>query len=176
MVDAISTWLHVLAITLWIGPQVFLFAAAVPAVRTIEDAGVRAGVMRVLTARFAWLGWMAMAVIILTGITNVFVAAGDVPGESAADLTSLASDFRFARIFWEKMFLVAVALVLTAFHTFSVGPRQLRLMEDASTDEAAVRRVRRLSVTTSGIALLASVGALYLGAVLSNHDYSFVID
>ena len=174
MVDAISTWLHVLAITLWIGPQVFLFAAAVPAVRTIEDAGVRARVLRVLTVRFGWLGWSAMAVIIVTGITNLFVAAGDLPGQNAGDL--LSSDFRFTRIFWEKMFLVAVALVLTAVHTFSIGPRQLRLMEDASTDEAAVRRVRRLSMTTSGIALLASIGALYLGAVLSNHDYSFVID
>jgi len=174
MVDAISTWLHVLAITLWIGPQVFLFVAAVPAIRTIEDAGVKARVMRVLTARFAWLGWTAMAVIIITGITNLFVAAGDLPGQSAGDL--LSSDFRFTRIFWEKMFLVAVALVLTAVHTFSIGPRQLRLMENASTDEAAVRRVRRLSIATSGSALLASVVALYLGAVLSNHDYSFVID
>jgi len=135
---------------------------------------VKARVMRVLTARFAWLGWTAMAVIIITGITNLFVAAGDLPGQSAGDL--LSSDFRFTRIFWEKMFLVAVALVLTAVHTFSIGPRQLRLMENASTDEAAVRRVRRLSIATSGSALLASVVALYLGAVLSNHDYSFVID
>ncbi len=174
MVDAISTWLHVLAITLWIGPQVFLFAAAVPAVRTIEDAGVRARVMRVLTARLGWLGWSAMAVIIVTGVANLFVAAGDLPGQSAGDL--LSSDFRFTRVFWEKMFLVAVALVLTAVHTFSIGPRQLRLMEDASTDEAAVRRVRRISMATSGSALLASIGALYMGAVLSNHDYSFVID
>jgi hypothetical protein len=61
-------------------------------------------------------------------------------------------------------------------HTFVVGPRQLRLMEDASADEATVRRVRRLSMATSGSALLASIVALYLGAVLSNHDYSFVID
>ena len=174
MVDAISTWLHVLAITLWIGPQVFLFAAAVPAVRTIEDAGVRARVMRVLTARLGRLGWSAMAVILVTGITNLFVAAGDLPGQNAGDL--LSSDFRFTRVFWEKMFFVVVALVLTAVHTFSVGPRQLRLMEEASADETAVRRVRRLSMATSGIALLASVGALYMGAVLSNHDYSFVID
>jgi hypothetical protein len=31
-------------------------------------------------------------------------------------------------------------------------------------------------MATSGSALLASIVALYLGAVLSNHDYSFVID
>ena len=174
MADATITWLHVLAITLWIGPQVFLFAAAVPAVRTIEDAGVRARVMQVLTSRFAWLGWSAMAVIIVSGIANLFVVAGDLPGQSAGDL--LSSDLRFTLVFWEKMFLVAVALVLTALHTFMVGPRQLRLMEDASADEATVRRTRRLSMATSGSALLASIVALYLGAVLSNHDYSFVID
>jgi uncharacterized membrane protein len=171
MVDAISTWLHVLAITLWIGPQVFLFAVAVPAVRTIEDAGVRARVLRVLTVRFGWLAWSAMALIFFTGISNLFVAAGDLSGQNAGDL--LSSDLRFTRIFWEKMFLVSVAVVLTAVHTFSIGPRQLRLMEDASTDEGAMRRVRRLSMVTSGIALLASIGALYLGAVLVHHDYSF---
>ncbi len=170
MVDAISTWLHVLAITLWIGPQVFLVAAVAPAVRTIEDTGVRARVLRVLTARFGWLGWSAMAVIIATGIANLFVVAGDLPGQSAGDL--LSSDFRFTRVFREKMFLVSVAVVLTAVHTFSIGPRLLRLMEDASADEEARRRARRISIVTSSIALLASIGALYLGAVLSNHDYS----
>lgn len=189
MVDAVSTWLHVFGITLWIGPQVFLFAAAVPAVRTIEDAGVRARVLRVLTARFGWLSWSAMAVIIVTGIANLFVAAGDVPGQNAGDLIDaefrftrilngdfFSADLRFTRIFWEKMFLVFVAVVLTAVHTFAIGPRQLRLMEEASTDEAAMRRVRRLSILTSGIALLASIGALYLGSLLVHHDYSFGLD
>ncbi len=172
MVDAISTWLHVLAITLWIGPQVFIFAVAVPAVRTIEDAGVRARVMRVLTARLGWLGWTAMAVIIVTGFTNLLVVADGPSGKSVGDLLDLSFDLRFARVFWEKMFLVALAVVLTAVHTFSIGPRQLRLMEDASADKAELRRVRRLSMATSGIALLASIVELYLGAVLSNHSYS----
>lgn len=170
MGDAISIWLHVLAVTLWVGPQVFLFAAAIPALRTIEDVRQRAAVMRVLVVRFGWIGWSAMGVIILTGIWNLF----NVPGFSAGDL--LTSDLRYTRVFWEKMSLVAVALVLTAVHTFAVGPRQLRLMETTDAEDSAIKRARMLSMLTSGGALLASIVALYMGAVLSNYEYSLVAD
>ena len=175
MTDAISTWLHVLAITIWIGPQVFLFAVAVPAVRTIEDARQRAGVMRTITERFGWLAWSAMAVIVVTGVTNLLIVA-DNSGFSAGDLIDFGSDLRYARIFWEKMFFVALILGLTALHTFVIGPRHLQLMEDESADEEALRKARRLSMIVSGASLLASILALYMGAVLSNHDYSFVIE
>lgn len=173
MTDAISIWLHVLAVSLWVGPQVFLFAAAVPALRTIEDVRERARVMRTLVVRFGWIGWSAMGVIFVTGIWNLANAADTAPGiGNAGDL--LSSDLRFTRIFWEKMSFVAVALILTAVHTFWVGPRQLQLMEDAEADEAAISRTRRLSMITSGIALLASIAAIYMGALLANHEYSFI--
>jgi putative copper resistance protein D len=172
--DAISIWLHVLAVTLWVGPQVFLFAAAIPALRTIEDVRQRTGIIRVLVVRFGWIGWTAMGVIVLTGIWNLVNAADVAPVGNAGDL--LSSDLRFTRIFWEKMLLVAIAFVLTALHTFVVGPRQLRLMEEAPADDAAIHGTRRLSIIISSVALLASIGAIYMGALLSNHEYSFVPD
>jgi uncharacterized membrane protein len=42
MSEAITPWLHVLAVSVWVGPQFFLFLAAVPALRTIEDRQLRA--------------------------------------------------------------------------------------------------------------------------------------
>jgi uncharacterized membrane protein len=174
--DAISIWIHILAVTVWIGPQVFLFAVAVPAVRTIEDARQRAAVMRTMAVRFGWLAWSAMAVIAVTGVTNLLVAAGNLPGYGAGDLIDLGSDLRYARLFWEKMFLVALVIGLTALHTFVIGPRQVQLMEEASPDEEALRRTRRLSMIVSGAALLASILAVYMGAVLANHEYSFVTE
>jgi uncharacterized membrane protein len=51
MSDAITPWLHILAVTVWVGPQFFLFIAALPAIRTIEDRQTRARVMRMIVTR-----------------------------------------------------------------------------------------------------------------------------
>jgi copper resistance protein D len=169
MTDAISLWLHLLAVTLWIGPQVFLFVAAIPAVRTIEDMETRARLTRIMVTRFGYLGAAALVVIVITGVINLY----QIDGFTTAELVSGDADLKFTRIFWEKMFLVGLAVALVGIHVFAIGPRQLRLAESARQDPAEARNLRRLSVTLSGVGLLASVGALYLGALLGHHDYSF---
>lgn len=171
MTDSITPWLHLLAITIWIGPQFFLFVAAIPAIRTIEDAETRARVMKTIATRFGWLAWGAMLVIILTGISNIFQTDSEAPGD---DLWN--SDFPWGRIFMEKMVFVGVAIVLTAIHSFWIGPRQAQIADQMHADPSEARNLRRLSITISGFALLASIGALYMGAVLANHDYSFKPD
>jgi uncharacterized membrane protein len=170
MSESITPWLHILAITVWIGPQFFLFLAAIPAIRTIEDAQVRAQTLRTIVTRFGWIAWGAMAVIILTGISNLFQTGSDAP------FSLWDSDYRWFRIFAEKMTLVGLAVALTVVHTFWVGPQQLRLAEQLDADPAAVRNARRLSIAISAAGLLASIGALYLGVVLADHEYTFVVD
>jgi uncharacterized membrane protein len=164
MSDAVTVWLHLLGVALWIGPQVFLFAAAIPAVRTVEDAQARVTALRVLTTRLGWLSWGAMLLIVLTGISNLFQVGADAP----FDLGDFG--YRWGRLFAEKMVFVGVAVVLSLIHTFVVGPRQLALMEQAASDPAQLRQVRMLSIMLSSITLLASIGALYMGAVLENHE------
>jgi uncharacterized membrane protein len=171
MSDAITTWLHILAVTIWVGPQFFLFVAALPAIRTIEDRQTRARVMRVIVTRFGWLAWIAMGVIVLTGISNLFQVGADTPLNWAS-----ANDFRYGRLFAEKMFLVAITVSLTAVHSFYVGPRQLALNEQMEADPAEVGRLRRISIAISITSLLASVLAIFMGAVLANHSYSFEPD
>ena len=58
MSEAITLWLHLLAVTVWLGPQFFLFLAAIPALRAIDDAETRARVMRIIVyaLRLAGLG------------------------------------------------------------------------------------------------------------------------
>ena len=72
MGEAVNPWLHIVAATIWVGPQFFLFIAAIPAVRTIEDAQARARVMRVLTTRFGWLALGAILVLVITGVGNMY--------------------------------------------------------------------------------------------------------
>jgi uncharacterized membrane protein len=171
MSEAVTPWLHILAVAVWVGPQFFLFIAALPAIRTIEDRQTRARVMRIVATRFGWLAWAAMLVIVLSGISNLYQVGADTPLNWAS-----ANDFRYGRIFAEKMVFVGTAVALTAVHTFVVGPRQLALAEQVDADPAETARLRRISIVISSVALLASVLAIFMGALLANHDYSFEPD
>ena len=143
-----------------------MFAAALPAIREIGDRQLRAKVMRVVVVRFSYVAWGAMAVIVLTGISNIFQTTDDFPH-------FFDSDYRYFQVFSTKMTLLGATVLLTAAHTFIVGPQQLRLAEDPNPDETEVLRLRRWSIILSSAALLGSVAVLFCGALLTNHDWSF---
>ncbi len=157
MPEAINPALHLLAAAVWVGPQVFLFVAAVPAIRTVEDAQVRARIMRVLTTRFGWLAWGAMLVLVITGIGNLFEIAPVDPED--------INDINYGWILSVKIVLVVATIVLTAFHSFVIGPRMLRLQEGAA-DEAEVASARRVSIIVSAGNLLLALGILFSAALL----------
>ena len=167
MTDAITPWVHVVAVTVWLGPQFFLFLAAIPAVRTIEDQEVRLRVIRVISRRFGWLALAALAVIVLSGMSNLFQVGAD----TGIDLWS--TDFRYFHLFSAKMAVLGLAVLLTTAHVFILGPRLLRLQEEASANSTDVARLRAISVAVSGLGLLASIAVVYLGILVSDHAYSF---
>lgn len=168
LTDAITPWLHILAVTVWVGPQFMMFMVAVPAIRTIEDQQTRARVMRTIVTRFGWMAWAAMAVIILSGISNIFQVQDIDPN---VDIGS--TDIRWFHWFSGKMVLVAMMLVLTAVHTFVIGPKQLALNERDDVDKADIARLRRASMLISGGALLLSIVVILFGMILSDHGYTF---
>ena len=158
MGEAVNPWLHILAATIWVGPQFFLFFAAVPAVRTIEDARERAKVMRVMTTRFGYLAWGALAVLVLTGIGNLYEEDLDV---------DVLFDRNFGVIFQVKMTLLIITIVLTALHSFVIGPRMSALQESV-TDESQIASMRRVSMIVSGVNLLVAVAIIFCGALLAS--------
>lgn len=158
MGEAVNPWLHIMAATIWVGPQFFLFIAAVPAVRTIEDAKQRAAVMRVMTRRFGYLAWGALAVLVATGIANLY--------EEDLDVDDLF-DRNFGIIFQVKMTLLIVTVALTALHSFVIGPR-LSAMQESVSDESQIASMRRLSMVISGINLLVAVAIIFCGALLAS--------
>lgn len=157
MGEAVNPWLHILAATVWVGPQVFLFAAAVPAVRTIEDAKERARVMRLITTRFGYLAWGAMLVLVVTGIGNMYEHDEDI-------------DFLFDRnwgtIFEVKMTLVILTVILTAVHSFVIGPRMLA-MQESVVAEAQIASMRRVSIIISAVNALLALGILFSAALMN---------
>jgi uncharacterized membrane protein len=107
-----------------------------------------------------------MAVIVLSGVSNLF--------QEADEFGHLWDpDYRYFQIFSTKMLLVGLIVLLTAVHTFVIGPKQLRLMEEMRSDSAEAASLRRASIIISSLTLLVSIAVVYAAALLANHDYSF---
>jgi uncharacterized membrane protein len=162
--ESIVFWIHLLAAAIWVGSQVFMFGAVMPALRTLDE-GARRGALLVLNRRFARLGWGALAILVLTGIENVMRRQDET--DRVFDF-----DFRYAWIFVVKLALVAAVIALTAIHTEVVGPRLLALQESRAGSEE-VARARRLSIVLSVLNLLAAVAILFLVTLLQNGEFSF---
>jgi putative copper export protein len=143
-----------------------MFAAVVPALHALGDETARRRAVVVLNRRFAWLGWGALAILVLTGIDNVIQRQNDY------DIV-FDYDFRYAWIFVVKLVLVAAVVALTAIHSYVLGPRLLALQEAGPAGAAELGRMRRLSIQVSVLNLVAAVAILFAVALLQNGEFSF---
>ncbi len=161
MFNAIVLWLHILGAVVFVGPQIFLAAVAMPAVREIGDAKLRQDLTRRITRGFGYLGGGALALVILTGFYN-FAQAQD---DGLMD---------FKRYFWVlniKMTLAIVVVLLTAIHGFVLG-RRLQELQERNAPEAEIAQARQYSMMASIATLGLSVVILLLAALLAS-SWSF---
>ena len=163
MTSAITFWLHILAVAIFVGPQFFLFLASMPAVRVIEDRDTRLRVMRVMTRRFGYIAMGALLIILLTGLSNV----GSVQSDTGINI--LSPDFRYTWIFTAKMIMVGVLVAFTGAHAMFIGPRLLRLQEDAHGGQ---KKLRTISIVISALNLLLAIAIIYTASLLAQHDFS----
>ena len=100
-------WLHVLAAITWIGGMLFLALVLVPVTRRLEDRALRARLFHAVGLRFRTVGWIALGVLVATGLGNLWLYPSllTTPG------------------FLWKLGLVVLALVLSAVHDFYLGPQ-----------------------------------------------------
>jgi putative copper resistance protein D len=154
--------LHLIAAAVWAGGLVFLGLAVGAARGTLVDRD-RIALFRRLGRRFLVVGGIALAVLVATG-TNM-----------AADrLASFGDlfDTDYGKRLAEKLALVIVVIVLTAFHSFVQGPALSRLREEAleRPDDAelaaTIRRKSARAGSVSALNLLATMAVLVLAARL----------
>lgn len=128
----VRLFLHVLGATVWVGGQIAL-AAVVPIVRAHGGRDAARAVAR----RFQLIAWPAFALLVVTGIWNLFaIHAGD---QSSQYLTTLLV----------KLLLVGVSAACAAAHI------------------VVTRHNPAVGGALAGIALLAALGALFYGVVLT---------
>ena len=167
--DNISLILHVSAAVLFIGPQVILFLAVIPATWLIEDQRLRRDVTMVVTQRFAKLSAAALVLLLVTGLYQFYSV---VPTAVSDDMMS----YRFGMLFMTKMTLFVIVVALVGVHIV-VGKRVGQLTEAAIAgegEEFELENARRRSFLLSAILMLVSFAILAFGVVLGRGEFSYV--
>jgi putative copper export protein len=142
--STIRVFLHVLAATVWVGGQLTL-GVLITAVRPAGPERIRA-----VARRFQQVAWPAFAVLLATGVWNLF--ALDAAEQRGPWLVTLLV----------KLVCVAVTGTAAAIHVLVAAPRVRR-----ATDEAARRKAAAFSGACEGISVLFAIAALFLGVLLS---------
>jgi uncharacterized membrane protein len=121
----LSVTLHVLAAMLWLGGMMFLAAVGAPVLRQVDSVSLRAELFKKLGTRFRTVGWAAIAVLLVTGVTNLWLR-----GFLRADviLTPHFWAAPFGRMLLLKLLAVLAMLVIQAMHDFRHGPHASRLL------------------------------------------------
>ena len=131
----VNVTIHLLAAFLWLGGLLFLGAVGAPALRQIEPASLRAEVFQRLGQRFRPVGWIAIAVLLVTGVLNLHVR-GLLMWETLGDGGFWASVY--GRTLLWKLICVAAIVSGSGYHDFVVGPAASRA-EAGSAQALALR-------------------------------------
>lgn len=165
-------WMHILGICLYVGPQVFLAFAWVPASRGISDLPTRVAAMRTITRRFGYIGGVGLVMIILAGGYLI----GDWRSYYAISDDVGFTELKFGQLFIIKMNLLLLMLIAVGLHMFMIGPRLQRLLEAQAAgqrvDETQISKTRKLSMTLSISGLLLVLVIMILGAMMNTTNYS----
>jgi copper resistance protein D len=153
----VNITLHLLAALLWLGGMFFLAVVGAPVLRNVEPPELRAALFRQLGERFRTVGWVAIAVLLVTGVLNLHFRHM----LSAATLGSSAFwSSRYGVALAWKLGAVAAMLLVQAVHDFQVGPAASRLPAGSPGMLATRRRaalLARLSAVFGIIVVIAAV-------------------
>jgi uncharacterized membrane protein len=156
-----SVWLHVMAAALWIGGMLFLTLVLVPSVRRLEDRALATLLIRDTGRRFRLVGWIALVVLVLTGLSNL-------SARGISHQMLLRADFwsgPYGQVLAFKVGVVTLILVLSAFHDFLFGPRaSAALSANAASPEA--RRLRRIASWFGRLNLVLALVVVACGVML----------
>lgn len=154
-----SVTLHVLAALFWLGGMFFLALVGAPVLRHVEPAELRARLFDQLGRRFRTAGWIAIAVLLVTGVVNLQVRGfltWAVLGHAAFWRTAFGTALAI------KLVAVAVMLALQAIHDFVHGPRSARAAPLSPEALALRRQAALLARLNALVALVVVVAAVRL--------------
>lgn len=158
----VFVWLHVVAAAVWLGSLVFLALGVLPVLRRPEYRAVYRPFLYAVGRRYRWIGWTALAVLVLTGFHNLaalgFGWSHVVSGQVWAG--------PFGRALAWKLGLVGVIVGLNLIHDLWLGPRVTR-RGPADPDDPSFRRFRAAAAWVGRLVVLLTLAVFYLAVRLT---------
>lgn len=156
----LNVTIHVLAAIFWLGGMFFLGVVGAPAMRRIEPASLRQRLFQELGSRFRRAGWIAIFVLVGTGVINLYFRGWL---RSTGELSSTA--------FWRtslghalaaKLVSVLLMISISAIHDFVLGPQAGRAVPGSPEAVASRRRAALLARVNAVIGVVLVVAAVRL--------------
>ena len=145
----VSVFLHLVAAAAWIGGMIALAAVVVPVLRRHEPRRDAMQLLHDSGLRLRSLGWVALGLLVLTGVVQASYRAGGLAALVRAELWASP----WGHLLAAKLVGVVVILCLAGIHDFRVGPR-------------AALRLGRQASWFGRLNLLLSLGVVGLGLLL----------
>lgn len=155
----VSVTLHLLAALLWLGGTFFLAVVGAPVLRRVEPPDLRAELFRQIGVAFRRVGWISIAVLLITGVANLHfrgLLRSSVLG------SSLFWASRYGQAFAWKLGCVLVILVLSALHDFVIGPAASRYPAESAQAVRYRRAAAWLARAGAGVGLVLVIAAARL--------------
>lgn len=160
MIYDVLVYIHVFAALLWLGGMFFLGVVGAPVLRSIESVEVRQRLFNDLGVRFRNVGWGAIAVLLLTGM-SILEVRGIFRSGAFVDAAFWRTPFGMALAV--KLAMVASMVALSAYHDFALGPAAGR----ATPGSSEALALRRRAMMTARLSALLGLVLLYAATRLA---------
>ncbi|MEE8350172.1 MAG: DUF4149 domain-containing protein [Acidobacteriota bacterium] len=130
-----SLWLHLLAVTLWLGGSLFLVFVLMPVVRRTDMPGLSMDLVRPIALRFKWFGWGCFGLLATTGIFNLSYQG--IGWERLMETEFWTTSY--GRALGWKLGLFGLILLSSAAHDFVIGPRASQTFRENPNSEKFFR-------------------------------------
>jgi len=146
-------WLHLLAAITWIGGMIFITLIFSPSTRNLPQA-VRSQLFQTVGKATQAVGWIAILVLLATGILNVIHL-------------QIRWNTLIGRMLIIKLSLVSAILILSALHDFILGPRLAARIREAAGQDPSTHLLRKLVQGLARVNLLLALGIIYLAVLIA---------
>jgi copper resistance protein D len=155
----VNVTIHMFAALLWLGGMFFLAAVGAPVLRKVEPPELRSALFRQLGEQFRLVGWLCIAVLLVTGTLNLHF-------RGMLNMATLGSaafwGTRYGTALAWKLGAVAAMLVVQAIHDFISGPAASRLAPGSPEMMRARRNAALLARLSAGFGVVLVIAAVRL--------------